>query len=124
MALFVGYANPYPMPPWLLFVTTLAAGLLVAAAWYGSDLVITAIAAIVGTFIGLDSPPDDAVARTAWLALAGTWIGMSLLVIYAAGLAIWFARPWQRIAIRAAGSWISASALLILAFEIFAPARP
>lgn len=121
------------------FAAALLAGLALAGAGYGADsqaavLAIAASAGLVvaasaplprifcwcvsgagGLLIGLDSAPETDVLRPLLVTLGGTAAGATILSIYAAGLADYVSAPWQRIGIRVAGSWIAASAVLVLA---------
>jgi len=120
-ALVVTFIAPRALPAWPLLATALAGGLAVAVGWSGSFALTVALAVFAGALIAFDSAPDGIPVQEVWIALAGTSIGMVLLVTYFGGLAAWFDRPWQKIAVRAAGSWIAASALLVLALNMLEP---
>ncbi len=76
-----------------------------------------ALAAVAGIALGLDSPPQAISIALATLMLIGTGLGACLaLAIVAAGTAR-FTRAWQRIGVRILGSWIAASAILVLALR-------
>jgi urease accessory protein len=106
---------------WPPLAVALAAGLAVAAGRVpGPTSWILAVAAAAA--VALDSKPDAIPADQAWLALSGTGLGAALVIIYLGGLATWLDRPWQRIAIRALGSWIAASAMLVLTLDLLSPA--
>lgn len=77
-----------------------------------------ALAALTGIAIGLDSPPEVVVVRQAHLMLIGTAFGGGLLLIMIVEIASRLTHPWQRIAARILGSWIAASAVLVLAFLV------
>lgn len=79
------------------------------------------IMAAAGLAIGLDSRPDGISPREIWLAQTGTAIGGVLLLNYVGGIAVSLTRPWQRTAIRAAGSWAAASAVIVLSPNLFGP---
>ncbi len=110
------------VPEAALLSLALAAGLAVALSWTSGMIVPIALAAAVGTLVGLDSRPDGVAAPQVWLALSGTGIGAVLAVTYAGGLAAWLQHPWQKIAVRVLGSWTAASAFLVLVLELM-PAR-
>jgi len=103
----------------VLLVLALVTGALVIVDWpFGFPIaVFLAIAAGIG--IGLDSRPETAISREIWLGLSGTAVGAVLILSYVGGLAAAVSRPWQRIAVRAAGSWIVASALIVLSLDVF-----
>ena len=97
----------------------LVASLLVALAWPLSVRIGMALAAVLGIAIALDSPPDVLSVSEANRMLAGTAVGATVFL-----LAIWQAarqaRPvWARIAVRAAGSWIAAAAMMALALRFW-----
>ena len=77
-----------------------------------------ALAAVTGIAIGLDSPPEVVSVRQAHLMLIGTAFGGGLLLIVMVEIATRLTSPWQRIAARILGSWIAASAVLVLAFIV------
>jgi hypothetical protein len=70
---------------------------------------------VIGTAIGLDSPPQGISFSAAMLALIGTAITAIAIVALIAFAGARLTRPWQRIGIRIVGSWIAASAVLVLA---------
>jgi urease accessory protein len=93
-------------------------GLLVASArrlpWIFGPTVATA----TGLAIGLDSPPEAVSISEANVTLLGTALGATTLLV---GLA-WFASSlrhgWQRVGVRIIGSWIAASAIMVLALRL------
>lgn len=76
------------------------------------------LAAVTGALVGIDSAPDAPDFRATLFSLGGTGIGATLAAIYAAGLVQFLKQPWQRIGVRVVGSWIAASAILVLALAI------
>jgi urease accessory protein len=100
----------------LVLTGTLAIGLATAIGRTAPLPLYPAAGAFAGFFLGLDSTPDSLAGRERVLALAGTGVGLNLWLIYACGIADFFSRkPWQRIGLRIAGSWLAASSLLVLA---------
>jgi len=94
------------------------AGVLVATAWPLPVRLGMALAAILGTAIALDSPPEVLSVGEANLMLVGTAIGATAFMI-----AVWQAARqararWAQIAVRAVGSWIAAAAILALALRL------
>jgi urease accessory protein len=71
----------------------------------------------VGIALGLDSPPDAILLRDAILGLIGTWCAAVMLLIASLAVATPLARLWNGIALRVAGSWIAAMAILVLALR-------
>jgi urease accessory protein len=92
-------------------------GMLVAAALPLPTFLRAAIAAIAGGAIGLDSPPQAVSLGAASAALIGTGFGASFALMLIAFIAAQLAGPRQRIGLRIAGSWIAASAILVLALR-------
>ena len=91
--------------------------LLVALAYPVPPLVSVPLVAIAGIALGLDSPPEAISIAAAIAMLIGTGIGASLAVAVIAAGTSWFTRPWQQIGVRILGSWIAASAILVLALR-------
>lgn len=109
---------PQELPQPLLLAIALA-----IAAWVTIErqVPVSALAAVTaagGLVIGLDSAaPPGTPAETA-KTLAGTWFAINASIGYLAlCLSHSEGRPWARIALRIAASWIIAIALLVLAFE-------
>ncbi len=90
-------------------------GLVVAAAWPVPKPVGWLLAAIVGAALGLDSPPQAITLGEGNATLAGTAIGACVTLLAVAAVASCAERDWQRLAVRILGSWIAASAILVLA---------
>jgi urease accessory protein len=105
-------------PADLVLLTTAAiAGLLVASgialpAWAGAPL-----ACVIGAAIALDSPPTEPTIREADAALFGTWLGAIILAVVVTACARRLTRHWQKLGVRVLGSWIAASAILVLALN-------
>ena len=101
----------------VLLCATGLIGLLVALAFALPSTLCVALALIVGVALGLDSPPQVIAMADAALALTGTWLGASCalaLVVVCTGR---LTHDWQRIGVRIVGSWIAASAILVLALR-------
>jgi hypothetical protein len=92
-------------------------GILVALARPLPLALYTALAAVTGAALGLDSPPQAISLAEATVTLIGLGIGaccmLAIVVIAARSLR----RDWQRIGMRIVGSWIAASAILVLALR-------
>jgi hydrogenase/urease accessory protein HupE len=101
----------------MLLAATALTGLLVALAPRVPALVCAPLAAIIGVALGLDSPPEVIAISAATIMLIGTGIGgclaLALVVAGASYLTAW----WHRIGMRILGSWIVASAVLVLALR-------
>lgn len=108
-------------PAWTgeaVLLAALASGLLAALARPLPAVVGTLLAAVVGLAIGLDSPPEVVSVREANLILIGTALGGTLLVLFIVEVGARLTHPWQRIGARVLGSWIAASAVLVLAWSL------
>jgi hydrogenase/urease accessory protein HupE len=106
----------------ILLTATGLAGLLVALGRPIPALGGVPLAAVAGVALGLDSPPEAISLAVATLALIGTGIGACLalaLVVVATSYLI-SVRKWiaPRIGVRILGSWIAASAALVLALRL------
>ena len=91
------------------------AGALVAADARVPTVLVMMLMVMVGFVISLDSAPGELPGGERFAALAGTCIGLCAGFIWVSGPVTCLARPWQRIGIRVVGSWVCASALLVLA---------
>jgi urease accessory protein len=105
----------------VLLATAFASGALAALALPLPAPVCAPLAAIAGVTLGLDSPPEAVSLAVATTMLIGTGLGASLVLFvfvsgasYLAGVREW---GWARIGGRILGSWIAASAILVLALR-------
>jgi len=101
-----------------ILVVAAVAGLAAAIARPQWLLVSAPLSAIAGAAIALDSVPQEISMTATFLALAGSAVAAFLIVMMMADLTVYWRRDWQRIAIRIAGSWIAASAILVLALRL------
>jgi urease accessory protein len=76
-----------------------------------------ALAAAIGLSIALDSPPQVISIAEANLMLLGTGLGAAAFLVVVTACASRFRRGWHRIGLRVLGSWIAASAILVLALQ-------
>jgi len=81
-------------------------------------------AALVGLGVGLGSDPDSVVGQARLVMLLGSGAGAAVGMFNIVGLLHEARRPWQRIGMRVVGSWIAASAVLVLAIWAAGPQRP
>ncbi len=121
-----GLAGGLGAVAWGAGETPAADGLLAAAAlcgliaasgrttprWMAASLGLTA-----GVAIGLDSPPQSIRLNEAVLMLIGTGCGAVAALALMTVAASFVARFWQGVALRVAGSWIAAIAILVLALR-------
>jgi urease accessory protein len=85
---------------------------LAAPAWVAVPLSIAC-----GAAVGLESPPEVIALHEALLMLIGTACGATAALAVLALAAGALVRLWQGIALRVAGSWIAAIAMLVLALR-------
>jgi hydrogenase/urease accessory protein HupE len=110
----VGLAGP-AVPLGILTGATLAGAGIAAGARLRSPALV-ALAAAAGLATGLDTgmPPAGVVA---WVPYAGVFLGVFLIVLNAAAAAV-ACRPPYGVAVRVAGSWIAATAVMVLALHV------
>lgn len=100
----------------LLIATATCAALVALAAPLALPVWVSLTVA-TGLLLGLDSVPEGLSGNERIAALVGTGIGASLVLLYVAGLTENLERPWQRLAIRIAGSWLIAITVMVLALS-------
>jgi hypothetical protein len=100
----------------LLAVAALA-GMLAVLAWTHT-LLNAGLALAAGGAIMLNSPPYALTVPAAIAMQVGVAIAACLTLALIAFVASRAARPWQRIGMRVVGSWIAASAILVLALRL------
>jgi urease accessory protein len=92
-------------------------GILVALAKPLPRLACVLLAAVAGIALGLDSPPQAISLADATAILVGTGLGACLTLTVVVMVVRTAHRDWQRIGVRIVGSWIAASATLVLALR-------
>lgn len=93
-------------------------GILIATNFKVNRYWCASIAALAGLLLGTDSAQDALSGSEKSASLLGNGLGLYLLILYPTALADRFNRkPWQKIGVRIIGSWIAASALLVLALS-------
>ena len=108
-----------PSPVWLIGAA-LCIGVLIASALSGPVWLRTAISAVAGIAVALDSGVDGAPAiGTLALMLLGTWMTVVVLVANVAYyVSLCPTRQWVHIGVRILGSWLAAASVLVLAFYL------
>lgn len=101
----------------VLLADAAALGVMVAVAWVPKPLVWL-LAATAGTALALDSPPQAVAIAAAYATLAGTALGACGMLVVLATIASHANANWQRLGMRIVGSWIAASAILVLAVQL------
>jgi hypothetical protein len=103
-----------------LLGVTLAAAATVTSGLRLPVIVTTMLALIGGVAVGLDARPEAPSLPSAALAGAATVLGGTALALVVAALVLSREKFWQEIAVRVAGSWITASAVLYLSWRLVA----
>jgi urease accessory protein len=80
--------------------------------------VVTALAVALGLLHGWQNGVGIAAASLQATALAGTAASVFVATALVGALVVALRRPWTRIAVRVAGSWIAASGLLLLGWSM------
>jgi urease accessory protein len=102
----------------VLLATTMLAGVLVAVGRLLPGFIGWALAAVTGVSVGLDSPPQAITIAEGDVMLAGTAVGALLLLLAVVAAASVAHHPVAKLAVRILGSWIAASAMLMLAVDL------
>ncbi len=100
----------------ILLATAGSAGALVALA-QPVPAASTLLAGVSGIALGLDSPPQAISLTVAAQTLVGTGLGAWLAFALVVACTRWLMRAWQGIGVRILGSWVAASAILVLALR-------
>jgi urease accessory protein len=116
VAIAGAYAPTYSSEAVLACATM--AGFLVAFGMPLSMRTVAILAAATGISIALDSPPDVISIREAILIQLGTFSGAIILLVAVIEIVSRRRHHWQRIGVRIAGSWVAASAMLVLALQL------
>ncbi len=129
--------------PLLMFLTCAVAGLTIAGHSSGGDFttmqLVTSViigllvaiqptiplflravsGAVAGLLVGVDSGQSELASAALFASLVGTWLGMCILLLCTMGAADYMkGKTWQKIGVRIIGSWITASALLVLSLSL------
>ena len=101
-----------------LLATTVIVGALVALARPVPWPTICVLALAAGIALALDSSPGGISAREANVIIVGTFCGALILLWVILLVVASFRREWQKLGMRILGSWIAASALLALVWQL------
>ena len=104
--------------PLVLMSGAALAGLAAASGWAVPSVLGAPLAFIVGVALGLDSPPRAATIAAANAALAGTAFAAFAAVAMIAVISGRMRQGWPRIGVRVLGSWIAASAILVVTLQL------
>lgn len=102
----------------ILLCTAIASGVLLAARRPVPLLLIALLTAVAAMALQLDSVPSTISASETMLTLAGAALAAFAVVTLIAFLAARITWSWLAVAVRIAGSWIAAIALLTLALTM------
>lgn len=101
----------------LLTLAVAAAGLVVLA-WNVSDWLIGLMAFATGSALPLNAPPHEVTIAKAIMSQAGFAVAAIAVFAFVVTIATLADHPWQRIGMRIVGSWIAASAILVLTLRL------
>jgi len=101
-----------------LLATTVIVGALVALARAVPWPTICVLALAAGIALALDSSPGGISVRDANVIIVGTFCGALILLWVILLVVASFRREWQKLGMRILGSWIAASALLALVWQL------
>ena len=79
---------------------------------------VCVLALAVGIALALDSSPGGISVREANVIIVGTFCGAVILLGIVLQVAAIFRRTWQKLGVRILGSWIAASAVLVLTWQL------
>lgn len=103
----------------LILALSAATGLLIAINPEVRSLWCAAIAIFAGFSLGVDSAQETLVGIEKLVTLFGSAVAICLLLLCPIALADYFnKKTWQKVGVRIAGSWVTASAVLVLALSL------
>ena len=110
-----------PLPAWvpeinLALIPLL--GLAVALALSCPSTVTVLLVTVVGLLHGLANGSEITAAMSPWRFIPGLAAVAILVLTYGIGLVRSLEKPWTRIAVRVAGSWIAATGIMVCAFKL------
>ena len=109
-----------PQPAWLsaanLAIIPLL-GIAVAMAFSCPLLLMIVFSAVVGLLQGFSNGAEITGAISPWRFIPGLTTVATLVIAYGIGVVRSLEKPWTRIAVRVAGSWIAAIGIMICAFK-------
>ena len=93
-------------------------GLAVALARSFPSTVTVLLVTVVGLLHGVANGSEITVTMSPWRFIPGLAAAAILVLSYGIGLVRSLEKPWTRIAVRVAGSWIAAAGIMVCAFKI------
>jgi len=120
--LIASWFNVFESLEWMLLMVSVIVGILTASNAVISSYLPKVVAVLVGVLIGADSTQTALVGAERLTFFLGCGLGMILIVILSWGLGD-YARSfaWMRVGVRVIGSWIAASAILVLVLAMHGP---
>ena len=105
-----------------LLAFAMLAGMATATAYRFPATAYRLAAAIVGLFLGVQSAPDSGPLGATIVTALGSVVGVSSVLFYIGGGLDWLRtrikRQWFPVAMRIAGSWTTATSILLAALEL------
>ena len=103
----------------ILLLGATIVGLLIISNYKLAKDAYRMVGLLFGFILGLDSAQNGLNLKATLLTLFGSGVGIYFLLLYAMALSESFSKKtWQNIAVRVLSSWISASALMVLALNV------
>jgi urease accessory protein len=110
-----------PLPAWVSEINLAMIpllGLAVALARSFPTTVTVLLVTVVGLLHGLANGSEITAAMSPWRFIPGLATVAILVLTYGIGLVRSLEKPWTRIAVRVAGSWIAAAGIMVCAFKL------
>ena len=103
----------------IILILAILIGLMTLSAAPASVTLTAVVCIIVALLTGLDSQLEDLSGSVKLISQVGNTVGSYLMLLYAVALSETLSiESWQKIGIRILSSWLSASALMVLALHL------
>jgi len=112
----LGFSKSVPLPAFITGFVMLITGLLLAMDWKLSIRIVIGITAFFGLLLGFLNGiemPNGSI-----LEIIGSATAAFIVAVLCAALAVLLNHGWTRIALRVAGSWVTALGLLVLGWSM------
>jgi len=114
----IGLTTGAGAPSGLAVVSFVVVGGLLALDAPLNSRAVTGLTIVLGVMHGSMNGAAMSAARNGALELAGVAISLFVVIALAAALVVSLSKPWTRIAVRVAGSWVVATGLLLLGWTL------
>jgi len=114
----IGLVSGLALPPAFAAVSFLLCGGLVALDAQASLRWVRGLAVGLGLVHGMMNGVAMAAVDLGWRGLLGAVTGLFITAALASALVVSLARPWTRVAVRVAGSWVVATGLLLMGWSL------